>query len=158
LLPLSVDVCENGIVNRICVELRDVPIRIGADECDWIHINPECQSYCRVWYRGQWFNKIREASRKAVFSDVSQYSILADLEALYGIQAVTSEDVLGFVAALDAWTGLRRTCETQRLLMSCHSRFYYQNAVRPLLQQFGLKFSCRILEILGPETVENEPE
>jgi puromycin-sensitive aminopeptidase len=157
-LPLSIDVCKGGIAHRICVELRDTPIRIGEDECDWIHINPDCQSYCRVLYRGQWRDKLREASRQGVFSDVSQYSILADLTAFCDIYAVTCEEVLRFVAAVDRRIGLRTTPTAQRAFLTVYSRFYYDRAVEPFLQQFGLKFNHRVLEIVGWEKVENEPE
>jgi hypothetical protein len=92
-LPLVISYGKGGEIAEKIVELGKDPITLSI-ESDWLRVNRDCTSLCRVWQKGRYFNSLLSAVREQVVTNTERWAVLVDYRALAQVGLVSSVDVL----------------------------------------------------------------
>jgi puromycin-sensitive aminopeptidase len=92
-LPLVIGFSKNGEIQERTIELGPEPIKLDID-CDWLKINKECRSFCRVWQKGRYFTQLLSAVRQKQIGNADRWALLVDYRSLSQTGLVSSADVL----------------------------------------------------------------
>ena len=58
-IPLFIQIYKDGQITSKEILFNKTEEKLNIDsDCDWLVINGNCQSICRIWYKGKWLSKI----------------------------------------------------------------------------------------------------
>jgi aminopeptidase N len=91
-LPIVVAYGKGGKVSEHVLELGEEPIKLSID-CDWLKVNRDCRSFCRVWQKGRYFTALLTAVRERQVASADRWAVLVDYRALSQVGLVSSADL-----------------------------------------------------------------
>jgi puromycin-sensitive aminopeptidase len=152
-IPLVISYSKNDEVQEKMIELGAEPVKLDLD-CDWLKLNKDCTSLCRVWQKGRFFTSLLAAIQAQKVSAGDKWALLVDYKALAQIGQISYVDVIKLVQNYGNETDPLVTSEVAMTLAGLVRLF---EASRPKLEVFVRQVLVKILDGIGMEPRDGEP-
>ncbi|KAH0792945.1 puromycin-sensitive aminopeptidase [Histomonas meleagridis] len=153
-IPLTILRSKNGEISEINIELNDKPIKLESGY-DWIKVNTGYYSFCRTWHKGQNLTNLLDAIKSKKLPRIDRWAILNDQRALAKIGVVSYADVIKLLenySTEEDFLVANEVVSTFSLLLSTFV------TCKPELKALGRKVLSHILNSIGREPKDNEPD
>ena len=151
-LPLSISACKGGVVSDLFIELGDSPIHLDTSY-DWIKVNSESKSFCRVWHKGEVLTSLLNAVREKKLSEIDRWSVLSDQRALAKLGASSYADVLRL---LQCYSGEDSAFVCREVAGTFSSLMNIFKVHKDKLKSLGMRTFSSMLQKFGLEPREGE--
>lgn len=151
LIPLDIIYSKDGKVETMKMELNSEVSKFPVDGCDWIKLNHNDHSFCRVWHKGKWGNALVTALHE--LDSLDRFQLLRDTVALYKAGLLTSGDVIKTLNGYENETSYLVVSNMISIFKHLYSVFASE---RIILAEFGRKLLGSILVTVGKEKKEDE--
>jgi puromycin-sensitive aminopeptidase len=152
-IPLVISYGKNDEVQEKTIELGAEPVKLDLD-CDWLKLNKDCTSLCRVWQKGRFFTSLLAAIQAQKVSAGDKWALLVDYKALAQIGQISYVDVIKLVQNYSNETDPLVTSEVAVTLVGLVELF---KTSRPKLEVFARQVLSKILDGIGMEPRSDEP-
>lgn len=153
-IPLVIVESKGGVVSEKTIELNKDPIKVDTS-ADWVKVNKDGASLCRVWQKGKYFTTLLDALKQGSLSVIDRWSILADYQAFAEAGLVSCGDLIQLLKAFDKESEClvaTELCQSLKFLMKLFVEHKSQ------LAALGSSILKQILNSIGKEPRENEAD